>query len=161
MALFCLICAGVMLLGLEVVIGAFIAGTFLPTFFSHKDDLIEKLSSFGFGFLVPIFFIHTGAVIKLEALLMPGVMSFAVSLAALMFGIRLLASATFLSTLGRKGAVLFALSLSMPLTLVIATATLFYSTAAISQEIYFAMIIASLIEALASMILINFIYKKF
>ena len=161
MALFCLICAGVMLLGLEVVIGAFIAGTFLPTFFSHKDDLIEKLSSFGFGFLVPIFFIHTGAVIKLEALLMPGVMSFAISLAALMFGIRLLASATFLSTLGRKGAVLFALSLSMPLTLVIATATLFYSTAAISQEIYFAMIIASLIEALASMILINFIYKKF
>ena len=49
----------------------------------------------------------------------------------------------------------------MPLTLVIATATPFYSTAAISQEIYFAMIIASLIEALASMILINFIYKKF
>jgi len=46
-------------------------------------------------------------------------------------------------------------------SLVIATATLFYSTAAISQEIYFAMIIASLIEALASMILINLIYKKF
>ncbi|MBP3223692.1 MAG: hypothetical protein J6M14_00110 [Campylobacter sp.] len=44
----------------------------------------------------------------------------------------------------------------------IATATLFFEANFISKEIYYAMIVASLIEALVVMILINFIfnYKK-
>jgi len=46
---------------LELAFGAFIAGLFISTFFHHKKQLENKISSFGFGFLIPIFFIHVGS----------------------------------------------------------------------------------------------------
>ncbi|MDF1881772.1 cation:proton antiporter, partial [Sulfurimonas sp. MAG313] len=52
---------GLMLyLDLELAFGAFIAGMFIPTFFQHKEQLPDKLESYGFGFVVPIFFVHVG-----------------------------------------------------------------------------------------------------
>jgi len=49
------------ILHLELAFGAFIAGLFISTFFHHKKQLENKISSFGFGFLIPIFFIHVGS----------------------------------------------------------------------------------------------------
>jgi len=56
--IFFLLIAMMIYLDLEVAFGAFIAGMFIPTFFEHKHELPEKLSSFGFGFVVPIFFVY-------------------------------------------------------------------------------------------------------
>jgi Kef-type K+ transport system membrane component KefB len=53
-------------LKIDVVLGAFTAGLFLKIFFHNKEELFEKLSSVGFGFFVPIFFIYTGSTVKLE-----------------------------------------------------------------------------------------------
>ncbi|MDA3043963.1 MULTISPECIES: cation:proton antiporter [unclassified Campylobacter] len=160
MAIFCLICASASWLDIEIFIAAFIAGAFLPTFFSHKEGLVPKLSSFGFGFIVPIFFIHTGAAVELDALLMPGVLKFCLLLAGIMIFTRILCAGVFWEILRARAGALFALSLSMPLTLLIATATLFFEANFISKEIYYAMIVASLIEALVCMIGINLIYNR-
>mgnify|MGYP002740902878 CR=1 FL=1 len=160
MALFCLICAGVMLLGLEVVIGAFIAGTFLPTFFSHKDDLIEKLSSFGFGFLVPIFFIHIGSTFKLSSLGSSEVIKDAVFIFLAMLGTRVVSSLLFLGKLGFRGIFLFAISQSMPLTLLIAVATIAHKSGEISDYSYSSFILASLAQAIIGAIIIKILMQS-
>jgi Kef-type K+ transport system membrane component KefB len=44
----------------EPVLGAFLGGTILSIVFQRKMQLEAKLSGLGYGFLVPIFFIHVG-----------------------------------------------------------------------------------------------------
>jgi Kef-type K+ transport system membrane component KefB len=56
MGIFFILLAVMLYLHLELAFGAFLAGIFIPTFFEHKNGLPEKLSSYGFGFLIPIFF---------------------------------------------------------------------------------------------------------
>jgi Kef-type K+ transport system membrane component KefB len=45
---------------LEPVLGAFLSGALLSIVFLEKSQLELKLSGFGYGFLVPLFFIHVG-----------------------------------------------------------------------------------------------------
>ncbi|MFN2304507.1 MAG: monovalent cation:proton antiporter family protein [Anaerolineales bacterium] len=50
------------LLGLELILGAFMAGMIISLIRSPEDlDLIHKLEAFGYGFFVPVFFILVGA----------------------------------------------------------------------------------------------------
>ena len=149
----------VLVLDLEIVIGAFIAGTFIPTFFEHKKDLPEKLSNFGFGFLVPIFFIYTGSLVDIRLVLIQEVIQTMLLIVTAMFGFRFIASFAFLSYLKMKNVTLFSLSLSMPLTLVIAIATIAYTSRNISNEIYNAFVLASLCEAIISMVLIRVVFR--
>lgn len=59
-ALLLLSIAAAMALHVEVILGAFLAGVLVAFAFREKEALEHKLSSFGFGFLIPIFFIHVG-----------------------------------------------------------------------------------------------------
>jgi Kef-type K+ transport system membrane component KefB len=160
MAIFLFSIAIMLYLHLELAFGAFIAGIFIATFFEHKAKLPEKLESFGFGFLVPIFFIHVGVTFKLESLLMDGLVSKAILIAMIMIGIRFISS--FAIGLRLKEQTLFALSHSMPLTLLIAVATVAYHSDAVDEFHYFAFILASLLEVIVSMVLIKVIlgYKN-
>ncbi len=57
-------------LGVEVILGAFLAGAVLGiSSGSGKEDLREKLDAIGYGFFIPIFFINVGANFDLRALL--------------------------------------------------------------------------------------------
>lgn len=142
-------------LNLEVAFGAFIAGMFIATFFDHKKDLPHKLASFGFGFLVPTFFVHIGSTFKLANLSSPDVLEQAAFIFAAMLGCRLVASVVFLNLLKFKGIVLYALSQSMPLTLLIAVATIAHKTDEISENSYTSFILASLMQAIISTIAIK------
>ncbi|WP_200762818.1 cation:proton antiporter [Nitrosophilus alvini] len=160
MALLFIFIAIMLYLDLEVAFGAFIAGIFIATFFEHKKALPHKLSSFGFGFLVPIFFIYTGSSFKLSALTMEGLLLQALLITVLMTGIRIIASMNFIKILGLKDSILFGLSHSMPLTLLVAVATLAYHTKSIDEFHYLAFILASLFEVLFVMIAIRLLQKK-
>ncbi|MCW0227486.1 cation:proton antiporter [Campylobacter lari] len=157
MAIFIAIVAIMIYFKLEVALGAFIAGSFIATFFDHKKDLEHKLSSFGYGFLIPIFFIYIGSSFKLEKLLNPEVLIIAFSLTAFMIGLRILCAMTFVKILGLKNTFLFGLSHSMPLTLLIAVATLSYQTNIITQDIYSGLVLTALLEAILAISLIKFI----
>ena len=148
MALFFSIIALMLYLNLEIAFGAFVAGTFIATFFDHKKDLPHKLASFGFGFLVPTFFVHIGSTFKLNAFMIDGVVRDAMLITGVMIGFRLAASTVFLNILGLKNTVLFALSHSMPLTLLIAVATIAYKSGGINENFYFSFILASLTQAI-------------
>lgn len=149
---------GLMLwLQLKVAFGAFIAGIFIATFFDHKKDLPHKISSFGFGFLVPIFFIYIGSTFKIATLSSSGVISMALIIVALMIFTRVMASLVFIKILGKINIFKFALSQSMPLTLIIAITTIAYKSQSIDQIFYSSLIFAALIEVLVGMLGIKFI----
>jgi Kef-type K+ transport system membrane component KefB len=146
-------------LHLELAFGAFIAGLFISTFFHHKKELEQKISSFGFGFLVPIFFIHVGASFDLKNIFIPEVLLTTSILLLIMFSIRILSAYSLSFLIGKTNAILTALALSMPLTLMIAVATIGHEKKMIAEFDYYAVILASLLEVIIAMIAIKFIAK--
>lgn len=162
MSLMFILVAGMLYLKIDVVLGAFLAGTFIATYFKHKTELPEKLSSFGFGFLVPIFFIHVGSTIALEAFTDPKILQMAFFIASSIICIRFVSSLiAYVGYLGLKNTILFSLSDSMPLTFTVAIATLGYQANAISHDEYYAFIVASMGSGIFIMILIKILYTYF
>ncbi len=157
LAILLLLVASMLYLHLELAFGAFLAGIFIPTYFEHKHELPEKLASFGFGFLIPIFFIHIGTSFDLNALTMDGLISKASLIALAMVSMRVLASLVFIKKLGAIDSILMGLSHSMPLTLLIAMATLAYHSQSIDQLHYYAFILAALFQVIGVMVTIKLI----
>jgi Kef-type K+ transport system membrane component KefB len=151
MALFFVMITVMLLLDLELALGAFIAGVAISAFFHHEKRLEEKMSSLGFGFLMPLFFIHVGVSFDLPSILIPGVLSGALMITALMIGIRVLAAFHLRRLYGSFEALAVAFALSMPLTLLIAVATIGYTTNNISLITYYKLILASLFEVIFAM----------
>lgn len=160
MAIFFLMITVMMYLHLEVAFGAFIAGTFITTFFEeHNKQLPQKLEHFGFGWLVPIFFISVGASFEIDAVLHDGLALKAFLITLAMIFIRLVASLLFVKDVGWNRFYMLGLSHSMPLTLLIAVATLAYTNHSITQEYYYAFILAAIMEVLIVMIIIKILSK--
>lgn len=160
MALFFILIAVMLSLHLELALGAFIAGIAISSFFHHEKALEEKMSSLGFGFLVPLFFIHVGASFDLNALPIEGVVSGALLITVLMITSRLFAAVVLKKIVKMKDALLIGLSLSMPLTLLIAVATIGYETKLLDLLTYYQLILASIFEILISMTVIKVIQTK-
>jgi Kef-type K+ transport system membrane component KefB len=152
MALFFLMIAVMLLLDLEIAFGAFIAGIFIRSFFAHKKELPHKLSTFGFGFLIPIFFVYIGSTFELKSLLDENLVIQSLIITLSMIFIRAIAAITFRKALTFTEGIFFALSHSMPLTLLIAIATLAYHNHSIDQFYYYAFILASIFEVIFVMI---------
>ncbi|OPA71488.1 sodium:proton antiporter [Campylobacter pinnipediorum subsp. caledonicus] len=156
-ALFFAMIALMIYLKLEIAFGVFIAGMFIATFFDHKKDLPHKLGSFGFGFLVPIFFVYIGTTLKLNNLLIGSVVTYAFFIVLLMLICRIVASLVFVRILSFKDMILYSLSQSMPLTLLVAFATIAHSAGNISDENYSSFILASLLQAIIMLVCIKII----
>ncbi|RDU69502.1 cation:proton antiporter [Helicobacter cholecystus] len=150
----------VLLLKLEVALGAFIAGMIIATFFGNRHLLHQKLTSIGFGFFVPFFFVHIGTTLDLKALLSnPQLFKDALMVVTGMLGIRLIGCfLVFRKFLGNiKNVVLYAFSDAMPLTFLIAAATLALQLKIITQENYYAFVMGAMIEGIVFMIIIKLI----
>jgi Kef-type K+ transport system membrane component KefB len=160
MALFFILIASMLYLKLELALGAFIAGVAISAFFHHEKGLEQKISSLGFGFLVPLFFIHVGASFDLRSLLEEGVVTGALLIVCLMLLSRVVAAVVLKKISSTKEALLIALSLSMPLTLLVAVATIGYETKLLDILGYYQLILASIFEVLISMLLIKQISKR-
>ena len=157
MGIFFLLVGAMLYLDLELAFGAFLAGIFIPTFFEHKKELPEKLCPYGFGFLIPIFFIHIGSSFNLEALFMDGLIVKALFITIAMTAMRVIASLVFIKELRLIDSILMGLSHSMPLTLLIAMATLAFHAKSIDELHYYALVLASLFQAISIMIVIKLI----
>ena len=160
MGIFFLLVGAMLYLHLELAFGAFLAGIFIPTFFEHKHELPEKLASYGFGFLIPIFFIHIGSSFNLDALMMQGLIQKALLITVIMIVMRVIASLVFKKILGIRDSILMGLSHSMPLTLLIAMATLAYQASSIDTLHYYAFVLAALFQVIGVMIIIKIINMK-
>ncbi len=155
MALFFILITVMLILHLELALGAFIAGVAISAFFHHENELEAKLSSLGFGFLVPLFFMHVGASFDLASLRTPAVITGALTITAIVFSIRILAAFFLRTLIDKRSAVMVALALSMPLTLQVAVATIGYTTQYITLLTYYQLILASLFEVILAMVAIK------
>ena len=150
-----------LILKIDVVLGAFTTGLFFKMFFNQKHELLEKIESFGYGFFAPIFFIYTGSTVKLDMVTLD-ILHHAIFIMCAIITIRLISSyLVFYNYLKFKQTMLFALSDSMPLTFMVAIAMLSYNYGLISQNEYFSFIIASMLDGLFLMVLIRKLYKTF
>ncbi len=159
MALFFLLIVVMIWLHLELALGAFIAGVAISAFFHHKHQLEEKMSSFGFGLLVPLFFIHVGTTFDLNALLLPGVFRDALIITIISIAIKVLPGFMLKEFMRDRDIVTMALSLSMPLTLLVAVATIGYNMTYITFLNYNSLILAAILEILIAMSAIKVLSK--
>ncbi len=137
------------LLGLEPIIGAFFGGLLFSVIFKEKEQVIEKLSSFGYGFLIPIFFIDVGLRFNLMELLQLQVIYNAVLLSALMLIVRFLASSLLIfANFSFIEMLLTPFTLSIPLTLLVAIATIGYETQMINKLQASTIILTAILTAL-------------
>jgi len=160
MALFFILISVMLALDLELALGSFIAGVAISAFFHHEKALEHKMSSLGFGFLVPLFFIHVGASFDIASLAVGGVVTGALLITFLMILSRILAAIALKHISGSMDALLAGLSLSMPLTLLIAVATIGYETKLLDLLSYYQLILASIFEILIVMVTIKVLQSR-
>ena len=142
------------MVGVEPILGSFLAGMVFAMVFRHRDRLEQKLKGFSYGFLIPIFFIHVGTQFDVKALLQPGVMVGALALLLAAVAVKMLAaSVLFFRRLSPREVMAAGVLLSARLSLVIAVATLgvrlgLLDRALESQVILLAVVTSTLCPAL-------------
>ncbi|MDD5372783.1 MAG: cation:proton antiporter [Sulfurimonas sp.] len=163
-ALFILLIAIMHILHIDMVLGAFFAGIYIANFFEHKKDLPHTLHKVGFGFLVPIFFIYVGTTMDLNLIFSTEILYHALLILSALVFVRVVSSyLAYSSHLDPVETFLLALGDSMPLTFIIAIATIAYEATLISKNEYLSLIVAGMLSGIIIMsllkFLISFIYK--
>lgn len=145
------------ILNLELIIGAFLGGMIFAAIFSEKEDILEKMGSFGYGFLVPIFFISVGMKFNLTDFFNTEVFIWAFVYTSLILIIRLIVSPILLTVqMSVREMTATAFSLTFPLTLLVAIATF-----GLEEGILGKMETASLLfTAILTSILYPIVFKK-
>ncbi len=112
--------------GLEAILGAFLAGALFSFVFRQKGVLDVKLGAIGQGFFMPIFFIHVGISFNIHALSEPSSLARLVGMLLLASLISKLLPMLLFRAIGvsMRQAFAGALMLCAPLTLLVAMATL-------------------------------------
>lgn len=157
-ALFIVLISIMSILHIDMVLGAFFAGIYIANFFEHKKDLPHTLHKVGFGFLVPIFFIYVGATMDLNVIFSAEILSHALLILGALVFVRVVSSyLAYSSHLNPTETFLLALGDSMPLTFIIAIATLAHEATLISKNEYLSLIVAGMLSGIIIMSLLKFL----
>jgi Kef-type K+ transport system membrane component KefB len=141
-------------LGLEVILGAFLAGAVL-TLVDHDramthPDFRRKLEAAGYGMFIPVFFVTSGVLFDLDALFASGstVALVPVFLAAILV-VRGLPALLYRTALGRLETVVAGLLQATTLPFVVAAVTIGIDLGALDEATGAALIAAGLLSVLA------------
>lgn len=133
------------LMGVESILGSFIAGALMAFVFRSKEGLEAKLSSFGFGFFIPIFFIGVGAAFDLPAVMRIDILPLVGLLLAGIAAGRLAAVTPLLFVgFGVRATAAIGLILSTPLTLLIVVSRLGREVGALDAATGSALVLAAI-----------------
>lgn len=157
-ALFIVLIAIMSILHIDMVLGAFFAGIYIANFFKHKKDLPHTLHKVGFGFLVPVFFIYVGTTMDLNLIFSTEILYQALLILGALVSVRVVSSfLAYSSHLNPVETLLLALGDSMPLTFIIAIATIAYEATLISKNEYLSLIVAGMLSGVIIMSLLKFL----
>lgn len=148
-------------LGVEVILGAFLAGALVSLLTErHESALREKLDAFGFGFFVPIFFIMVGVTFDASALLASRERLILVPLLlAAAFGIKLGASLIMRVMFNWRQTLSAGMLLSARLSLIIAASAIALDLNIIDEAMNSAIILTALVTVTAAPILFERILR--
>src|SRR5690606_247801 len=143
------------LLGVEVILGAFLAGA-IVSLISQSDEtsLHLKLDAIGYGFLVPIFFIMVGAEFDIAALIRsPSSLALAPLIIIGAYIAKTLPGAVFAKRFGAKSGFGLAVLVTPGLSLTVAAAEIGYRLELLSSSTHSAMILLAIVTAAISPII--------
>ncbi|WP_163537057.1 monovalent cation:proton antiporter family protein [Gracilibacillus sp. YIM 98692] len=146
--------------GAENILGAFLAGALVSLLAPHQE-LIQKLDSFGYGFLIPIFFVMVGVELDLWALFdNPQVLA----LIPLLFIALLISKAIPVAILRKwydtKTVIAASMLLTSTLSLVIAAATIGERLGVIDNDMHGALILVAVLSCILTPAFFSKFYEK-
>lgn len=144
----------------EIILGAFLAGVIVSLIGPDKQ-FIHQLDSFGYGFLIPIFFVMIGVNLDLWALLSdPITLVFIPVLLIALFISKIVPAIILRKWYSWKYIFGAGILLSSTLSLVIAAAEVAANLELITEQMQGALILVAIISCILSPILFNRIYPK-
>lgn len=149
-------------LGVELILGAFLAGMLVSLFKSPQDDsLVHKLEAFGFGLFVPIFFIVTGANLNMDALIAnPQNLIFLPAILVISILVKLLPALLFKSRIGWRSSIAAGFLLNTHLSIEVAIAVIGEQLGLLSPATSAAIIVFAIITVILMPIIYNLIQPK-
>ncbi|MET3698332.1 transporter (CPA2 family) [Bacillus oleivorans] len=146
--------------GAENILGAFLAGT-LVSLLSPDQDLIHKLDSFGYGFLIPIFFVMIGVELDIWALLSdPKLLALIPLLLIALFISKIIPVYLLKNWWDHKTVIASGFLLTSTLSLVIAGATIGERINVISHEMSGTLILVAVISSVITPIAFKKLFPK-
>jgi Kef-type K+ transport system membrane component KefB/Trk K+ transport system NAD-binding subunit len=144
-------------LGVEVILGAFLAGAILSVGGQGQESALrEKLDAIGYGFFIPIFFIMAGARFDLQALLLsPRSLVLVAILVIAAYLIKLIPSFLFRSLFSWRETIAAGVLLSSRLSLIIAASAIALDLGIISNSTNSAVLLVAMVTCTLSPILFN------
>ena len=137
------------ILGLEAIIGAFFGGLLFALVFREKEQIKERIASFGYGFLIPIFFIEVGLRFNIKELLVPEVLINAFLITLIILAVKFIGSMVLIFLkIPISQLLLIPFALSMPLTLLVAISTIFLEIGVLTEHQGAIIILAAVISAI-------------
>ncbi|QGH35606.1 sodium:proton antiporter [Gracilibacillus salitolerans] len=134
--------------GAENILGAFLAGA-LVSLLAPNQELVQKLDSFGYGFLIPIFFVMVGVELDLWALFdEPKVLALIPLLFIALLISKVIPVALLKKWYDTKTVVAASMLLTSTLSLVIAAATIGERLEIITSEMHGALVLVAVLSCI-------------
>jgi len=134
---------------IELIIGAFLAGILFALIFREREPIIEKMSAFGYGFLIPLFFIEAGLRFDIAGFFSPAILAEAAAISLAMLAVRFVSAFILVfSSLTLRQIIMVPFGLSFPLTLLVAVAAIGLEMEAITKDQGAVILLASIITSL-------------
>lgn len=141
-------------LGMDPILGAFMAGAIFAFVFRNSGDLERRLSGFSYGFLIPVFFISVGVRFPLDALRDADVLVVAVAIIVVAIVAKLLPSPLLmLRGLSLRDSLGAGVLLAGQLSVIIALAEVGVAAGIISEGVSAGAVLIVGVTALASPVL--------
>ena len=146
-------------LGVEVILGAFLAGALVSILSDRNNPVLrEKLDAIGFGFFIPIFFIMVGVNLDLKSLLeSPENLLLLPELLLAAFVIKFGAGLVFRLAFGWRETLAAGALLSARLSLIIAASAIALDLNLITEAVNTAIILVAIISVTVSPILFDYL----
>lgn len=147
------------LLGVEAILGAFLAGVLLSITFRGGRKLYDKLYGMGFGFFIPIFFIKTGS----ELNIFQGIerLDLVIMLLLVSMLVKIIPSLVFSPVFGVRKAISMGVLQSTKLSLTVAGVAIALAAGIITEIEATALVTFTIVSCLLSPTLFRHIYPSF
>lgn len=150
-------------LGLEAVLGAFVAGIVFGQIPYLSDETIDKLESITFAIFAPIFFASAGLQVNILEFTDPAILMLSIVLILIAFSSKAIGGyvgARYFAKSDYWTSVLFAVGTNTRGTIQIIVATIGLTIGLISKDIFSIIILISIISSIVAPIFIKLIIKK-
>lgn len=147
-------------LGVDIILGSFLAGA-LVSLLSPDPVMVKKLDSFGYGFLIPIFFVMTGVKLNLWSLFSdPSILLLMLIMFAAFFVAKLIPALWMKRWYGWRTAFSIGFLISAKLTLVIAAVRVGQELHLIGHKMSSAVILVSIISCVVGPVMFRKLFPE-